>query len=235
MLGRQRTQVRCCFVYNKTIVWRDIWTGTPGISCASHLGEVRIRIISQQDYWWCFACFHRDGLCPISVSEVARRKRLSRLGFGWSCTRYKRQSRRPAPHHRWTGSFARASTSYSQCRAVSSTSCSSPFINGVVHSTHLPRAALLVCMCLCIVESTYRCMHKPCTVHTCNHPHGNTVPSSATKRETRSTRTRRGFSSQMGHAGGSACGRITDDAQSLRRVPVPTHTPEHPPLLHPLT
>lgn len=36
----------CCFAYNKTIVWRD---GPPGISCASRLGEVRIRIISQQD------------------------------------------------------------------------------------------------------------------------------------------------------------------------------------------
>lgn len=80
MLGRQRTQVCCHFVSNKTIVWLD---GPPGISCATRLGEVRIRIISQQDCGGVLRCFHRDGLCPISVSEVrgARCERLSRLGL----------------------------------------------------------------------------------------------------------------------------------------------------------
>lgn len=225
MLGRQRTQVSGCFAYNKTIVWRD---GTPGISCARRLGEVRIRIISQQDCGVCFACFHRDRLCPISVSEVARCERLVAAG-GWAGM-YPVQEAKVHDMHPTTVGPARslepplATRNVGQCHRRLLVSLHQ--LGGPLHSPLIPPA--IACMGRMYLRGeVQRCMVQ-------SHHLGNTVPSSATKRETRSTRTRRGFlpDGQAGWRAGVACGRITDDAQSLSRAPAKTHTPEHPPLLH---
>lgn len=120
-------------------------SGTPGISCA--IVSVRSEYASFPSRTMVVFCVFPPRRPLPHLGERgrgARCARLSRLGLAGHvpATRGKVYD---IPHHRWTGSFARASTSYSQCRAVSSTSCSSPFINRVVHSTHhLPRA-LLVC------------------------------------------------------------------------------------------
>lgn len=73
---------------------------------------------------------------PHLGERGARCERLVAAGVERPCSRYKGQSIRHAPHHRWTGSFARASTSYSQCRAVSSTS--TPLPSSTVRPTPFP-------------------------------------------------------------------------------------------------
>lgn len=213
-LGRQRTQVRCCFVYNKAIVWRD------GDTRGSHVQVASVRsgyASFPSRTTVVFGVFPPRRPLPHLGERGARCKRLSRLGLAGHVpgTGGKVDSIHPT-----TVGPARslepplATRNVGQCHRhraplLSSTGWSTPLTTSRGRGLYVRYVSLYVPM-----------YAQPCTV--LNHPHGNTVPSSATKTETRSTRTRRGFLPD-GHAGGSACGRITDDAQSLRRAP--THTP----------
>lgn len=150
-------------------------------------------------------------------------------GLGGHVSGTRDKSTRHAPHHRWTGSFARASTSYSQCRAVSSTSTRLPSSTG--RPTPLPIDS--TCNCLygqdvspwggAAVSGTKPPSRRYSTL--VRHKKRNQIDQDAPRLSPRWA------GEQAGGRAGVACGRITDDAQSLSRAPAKTHTPEHLPLL----